>query len=470
MQRLVEAGDAGPWDAALVLTTEAGEARAHRLTRVLQRHMPRAELRVLPGLSDPSDHAALFAALGPALDALPRPAAIDVVLSAGTPQMQTLWVLLGLAGLLDRGGPVRLLQVIPARFVPDPHPRAWREVTLDIDGFPEVRALRAEVARLRADADGPLSGLVGESAAMATLRRRLPRVARADHLPVLVLGETGTGKERVSRAVHDLSPRSGGPFVAESCAAFSETLLMSELFGHEAGAFTGARSRRRGLFERAHGGTLMLDEVGELPTQVQSALLRVLQEGRIRRVGGEHPIDIDVRVVAATHRNLREMVEAGTFRADLYYRLRGLELQIPPLRARLDDLERLVAHFLNDSSLRVSPSAWAALRGWTWPGNVRELRAEVLRWTVFCEDTVQHADLSPEIRGCSPRQAPRTAPHATLAEQVRALEDAAITEALAATHGNLSAAARRLGIDRNTLKRKRRRLQSPVSPVSSGGS
>jgi DNA-binding NtrC family response regulator len=433
-----------------------------------ERAAARVELLELP-VDDPSDYAQLFAALGEALHELAPLGRCDVLLSAGTPQMQTLWVILVEAGLLA----ARMLQVIPAAFVPDPHPSPIREVRLDIEGFPEIRAMREELVRLRAETRVRRSGRIGNSEAMRVLERRLARVARTQ-VPVLITGETGTGKELIARALHDASERAGGPFVAENCGSFSEGVLSSELFGHERGAFTGASGRRRGLFEQADRGTLFLDEIGETSPRVQVMLLRVLQEGRLRRVGGEDEVAVDVRVVAATHRDLRVEVEQGRFREDLYYRLCGAQLELPPLRERGRDLELLVRHFLAElgvPSLWPSEAAWAALRAHRWPGNVRELRAEVVRWSVFCERSVELDDLSPPIRAAfdvgegegatRPREPSLAAgavaasgPIRPLAEQVDATERRALLAALAACEGNLSAIARALAIDRNTLKRK----------------
>jgi two-component system, NtrC family, response regulator AtoC len=418
-------------------------------------------------VDDPSDYGKLFRALGPVVAAAKRafPAetwSVDVLLSAGTPQSQTLWVVLVQAGLL----PARMIQVIPAVFVGKVHARAVREVRLDIEGFPEIRALRAEVARLRAQAGTAAPTLLGESEPMRALRARVARVAATD-VPVLVLGETGTGKELVARALHDQSVRAKGPFVAENCGVFAEGVVASELFGHEAGAFTGAGARRRGVFEQASGGTLLLDEVGELAPRVQSSLLRVLQEGALRRVGGEGKVAVDVRVVAATHRDLAAMVAEGSFREDLYYRLRGATIEVPPLRARPGDVEFLVRAFLDEAGARqqgraLEPTreALRALVSYPWPGNVRELRAEVMRWGVFCDDRIDVGDLAPEIhapaapKAVSPGRLPAAAPPVTLAEAVEAAERATIGQALDAHGHNLSRAARALGIDRNTLKRK----------------
>ncbi|WP_438032903.1 sigma-54 interaction domain-containing protein [Sorangium sp. So ce204] len=478
-------GDRGPvlrlldqeesrYDAIVVLTIPAGEAPSRALVERARARAPRIELRVVD-VDDPSDHAKLFRALGKLSAQLKRafpPAAwaTDVLLSAGTPQAQTLWVILVQAGIL----PARMLQVIPAAFVPHPHPRPVREVRLDIEGFPEIRALREEVVRLRAEARARDTVLVGESEPMRFLRARITRVAATD-VPVLIVGETGTGKELAARAIHEHSPRARGPFIAENCSVFAEGVLASELFGHEAGAFTGAAGRRRGVFEQAHGGTLFLDEIGELSPRVQASLLRVLQDGTLRRVGGEAKIELDVRVLAATHRDLAAMVEEGTFREDLYYRLRGAIIEVPPLRARGGDIEVLVGAFLDEvrsrrkgRGLEVTREALRRLYQHTWPGNVRELRAEVQRWGVFCEHTVDVGDLAPEIASPAARPASggaggiarATAPEAggeevaPLAEVVASAERAAIGRALEVHEGNLSRAARALAIDRNTLKRK----------------
>ncbi|WP_437925549.1 RNA repair transcriptional activator RtcR family protein [Sorangium sp. So ce291] len=474
-------GDRGPvlrlldqeesrYDAIVVLTIPAGEAPSRALVERARERAPRVELRVVD-VDDPSDHAKLFRALGKLSAKLKRafpPAAwaTDVLLSAGTPQAQTLWVILVQAGLL----PARMLQVIPAAFVPRPHPRAVREVRLDIEGFPEIRALREEVVRLRAEARTRDTVLVGESEPMRFLRARIARVAATD-VPVLILGETGTGKELAARAIHEHSPRGKGPFIAENCGVFAEGVLASELFGHEAGAFTGAAGRRRGVFEQAHGGTLFLDEIGELSPRVQASLLRVLQDGTLRRVGGEATIELDVRVLAATHRDLAAMVAEGTFREDLYYRLRGAIIEVPPLRARGGDIEILARAFLDEvrarrkgRGLKVTREALRCLYQHPWPGNVRELRAEVHRWGVFCDHTVDVGDLAPEIASTAGRPAggfdrpAEVAPDgdevATLAEAVASAERGAIGRALDVHHGNISRAARALGIDRNTLKRK----------------
>ena len=460
--RLVSQREAGPYERAFILTTREGRAPADQLADELRRHVKDPRVRSLQ-LTDPSDYGRMFRALGPVVEELRAEVKagweLDVLLSAGTPQAQTLWVILVQAGLL----PARMLQIIPPQFVPHPHPKAVREVTLEVEGFPEIRALRAEVKRLRSELRPGAATLLGDSDAMRELRARLSRVA-ASEVPVLILGETGTGKELAARALHDGGDRARGPFVAENCAAFAEGVLASELFGHEPGAFTGAAGRRRGLFELAHGGTLFLDEVAELEPRAQAHLLRVLQEGTLRRVGGEKDVRVDVRVIAATHRDLPALVQKGRFREDLYYRLRGAVLELPPLRARSGDVRLLALHVLRErgSKLRISPEALRVLERYAWPGNVRELRAEALRWTVFCEREVRLLDLPPEIalvplEPQRPAARSRPAPPAsarTLAEAVAEAERTQIAQALAAHGGKLRAACKALAIDRNTLRRK----------------
>jgi two-component system NtrC family response regulator len=245
------------------------------------------------------------------------------------------------------------------------------------------------------------------------VRRLVSRVAASDS-SVLVRGETGTGKELVARAIHDGSPRATGPLVAVNCGALPEHLVESELFGHRKGAFTGAEEHRAGLFEVADGGTLFLDEIGELPRALQPRLLRALESGEIRRVGDNHPVTVDVRVVCATHRSLEEMVAAGTFREDLLFRINTFEVAIPPLRDRLDDIPMLVEHFVRDGrpqtppgALVIEPEALAVLHGHVWPGNVRELANCVEHALVLCDGlplTVEH--LPARLGALKPRPLP----------------------------------------------------------------
>lgn len=241
---------------------------------------------------------------------------------------------------------------------------------------------------------GEMGKMIGSSPPMQNLFAKLKKVSPTD-TTILILGESGTGKELVARALHENSMRGKGPMISVNCAAIPETLIESELFGHEKGAFTGANARREGLVEAANGGTLFLDEIGELPIEAQARLLRLLQEKEIRRVGSVEAKKVDVRLVAATHRNLRQWVQQGKFREDLYYRLNVVSLELPPLRARGDDileiansmLERYCSN-MNHKPKHFSESAKAALTSYTWPGNVRELENAVERAVILCEDDI----------------------------------------------------------------------------------
>jgi DNA-binding NtrC family response regulator len=285
---------------------------------------------------------------------------------------------------------------------------------------------------------------------------------------VLVVGESGTGKELVARAIHTHSPRAAGPFVAVNCTALTESLLESELFGHAKGAFTGAVAVRRGIFEEAQGGTVFLDEIGDVGGKMQAQLLRVLQEGEIRRVGGTDSIKVDVRVVAATNRELEAEVEAGRFREDLYFRINVVTIRLPPLRERPSDIPLLVDHFLSKYAARerradagVAPAAMALLQGWAWPGNVRELENVIERALALSKDgVILPSDLPPEVAEGSTATASSASLVAgapaglvedrpTLAE----LERRYIELILRETGGNKKRAAEILGIDRRTLYR-----------------
>ncbi len=279
------------------------------------------------------------------------------------------------------------------------------------DRLDELCAAFDELTRIPAaaqeDGAGELPGrfgLVGESPPMQALYALLERVAPT-HVPVLVQGETGSGKELVARALHEHSRRRRKPFFAVNCAAVPAQLLESELFGHTRGSFTGASADRVGHFEAADGGTVFLDEIGDMPLEMQSKLLRVLQEGEVRPVGSNKVRHVDVRVVAATHRDLPRMCKERTFREDLYFRLNVVTLHLPPLRERPGDVPHLVRHFLRRIAaevgrpLELAPEALAALVAWSWPGNVRELENELRRAAVLARGRIERADLSPRLLG-----------------------------------------------------------------------
>jgi two-component system, NtrC family, response regulator HydG len=291
------------------------------------------------------------------------------------------------------------------------------------------------------------------------------RAAKVDST-VLVTGESGSGKERIARLIHDESGRAGRAFVAVNCAAVTESLLESELFGHAKGAFTGATHDRPGLFEAAHGGTLFLDEVGEVPPAMQVKLLRVLQEREVRRVGENQSRKVDVRILAATHRNLLEEVSAGRFRQDLYYRLRVIELKVPPLRERREDLLPLARLLLADASDRLgrrvtglSPAAADQLLRYGWPGNVRELQNALERAVALCEGSrVEPEDLPEEVRAAPPNLLPgEGAP-----QRLEDMERTYILAVLAQNAGNRARTAAQLGIGPATLYRKLKQYGQPA--------
>ena len=312
------------------------------------------------------------------------------------------------------------------------------------------RALAAEVAAISDE------GLVHEPGGAVAGVIETARRAAASDATLLLFGESGTGKELLARAVHRWSPRAEGPFVALNCAALAESLLESELFGHEKGAFTGATGQREGKLEAAHGGTLFLDEVGDTSQALQVKLLRVLQERAFERVGGNATVSVDLRVVTATHRDLKAMVAAGEFREDLYYRLNVISLTIPPLRERRGDVARLADHFVarygretGRLDVRLSEGAAAALLAHDWPGNVRELQNAIERAVVLCEGgEILVEDLPPELLGAG-----GSTPPEGFHGKVEAYRKQVIEEALAATGGNQTRAAERLGLQRTYLAR-----------------
>jgi two-component system NtrC family response regulator len=317
----------------------------------------------------------------------------------------------------------------------------------------KYRALKRHLERIEG-----APRLIGNSQAMLQVRDLIAKVAPTSST-VMVLGETGTGKELVARAVHDQSMRADMPFVAVNCGALPETLIESELFGHAKGSFTGADEHRVGLFEVAHGGTIFLDEIGELPKAMQAKLLRVLESREIRRVGENKPTHVDVRIVCATHRDLPLMVEEGDFREDLMYRINTFEIQLPPLRDRLGDLPELAVHLLKRFRPQAKPTdqqltdeAIAALCDHVWPGNVRELANVIEHATILCDQGPIGAGHLPQH--FDRRQLTGAARHRPGPVTLRDLEMQAIYDALERHDGNKPAAANELGISLKTLYNK----------------
>ncbi len=336
------------------------------------------------------------------------------------------------------------------------HERQLRERNAALDAVLDASA--DPMSGVETD-DGLASGLVGRSAAMRAVRRLIAQLASSD-ASVLITGESGTGKELAAHAIHARSARAEGPFVAINAAAIPDGLIESEIFGHEAGAFTGAARARAGSFEQANGGTLFLDELAEMPLALQPKLLRLLEDGRVRRLGGSTETAFDVRVLAATNREPMRSVEEGRLRADLLYRLNVFEIVMPALRDRLDDLPLLVRHFLRQFNTRhhstvdgLRPAALEQLSAWHWPGNVRELRNVLERAVILARSGwVELAHLppyltSPAAAASRPIQLPSGA---TLADAERML----VLTTLERCGQNKSEAARRLGVDVKTLRNK----------------
>lgn len=302
-----------------------------------------------------------------------------------------------------------------------------------------------------------LKGMIGKSGAMQKVQQMIQRVADT-RASVLITGESGVGKELVANAIHNLSSRKNNSMVKVHCAALSETLLESELFGHEKGAFTGADKMQKGRFELAHGGSIFLDEIGEINQSVQIKILRVLQEKKFERVGGEQTISVDVRIIAATNRNLEEEVKAGRFREDLYYRLNVIHIEVPPLRDRKDDIPLLISSFLEEFNNEngkhiksVDSRAKAAMFKYNWPGNIRELRNCMESAVVMCGgDEITLEDLPPTVRESGTADSISVPLGVTLDEAERII----IQENLAANRNNRSRTAEILGIGRKTLQRR----------------
>jgi two-component system, NtrC family, response regulator AtoC len=340
-------------------------------------------------------------------------------------------------------------------------PMTWERLEASVASALEVTALRREVRALREQKRGE-GDIVGQSPAMLELFRIVERVAPSENTTVLIEGETGTGKGVIARLIHRLSPRAQQPFVNVTCTALAETIMESELFGHEKGAFTDARAMKRGLVELADRGTLFLDEIGELSPRLQGKLLQFIEDRTFRRVGGTRDLSVDTRLITATNRDLEADVAAGTFRADLFYRLRVIPLHMPPLRERASDIPDLARHFLvtysRDLGKRVrsiDPSAMELLRQYGWPGNVRELRNVIERSVLLADGDVITTDaLPPEVRTPRAEGADSAIDIGPQGLDIEGLERSLLREALRRSEGNRTVAGRLLGLSRHQIRNR----------------
>jgi Nif-specific regulatory protein len=330
-----------------------------------------------------------------------------------------------------------------------------------------LRHTQEENIILRQEIEGrySFSEIIGKSKVMMDLFRLCEKVMDLD-ITVLIEGETGTGKELVARCIHHNSPRKNRPFVSQNCGGIPETLLTSELFGHKKGAFTGAIANKKGLFETAHGGTIFLDEVGEMSPAMQTSLLRVLQDGEIRPVGADHYKKVDTRVISATNRNLEEEVAQGRFREDLLYRLNVFTIKVPPLRKRTGDIRLLAEHFVDKYSQKIgrpiqglSREVLQCLENYPFPGNVRELENELERAVALAKDEgiIEFSCLSDKIVERSAKIRPEMNVQGTLKEMVEALEKSVLSQLLEKHGGNRTRAAKELGLSRYGLIKKMQR-------------
>jgi two-component system NtrC family response regulator len=340
----------------------------------------------------------------------------------------------------------------------------------------EHYGLVREIKRLRSEATpkSGFGGMIGKNQNMLAVYQLIEKVAPTPS-SVLITGESGTGKELVARAIHNLSNRKESPFISVNCAALAETMLESELFGHEKGAFTDAAAMRKGRFELADNGTLFLDEIGEMPQSLQAKLLRVLQERAFERVGGNTTLEIDVRILAATNKDLKDEVEKGNFREDLYYRLNVIHIHLPPLRERLDDIPALVNHFLDKNALRlgrekfeISPEALRLLVSLPWEGNIRELENTVERAAILCnEDRIEAEDVQPDSSDIPAPQEWSTGLELSqfipeglsLSAVLNGIEEKLVRQALEEANNIQARAAEKLGITKSLLQYKMKKYK-----------
>jgi len=440
-------------------------------------------------IPDPTDYEALFLNMSARCRAIleeyrDQQPACFIATASGTPQMQTVWFLMAQSGMV----PATLLKITPPRFL-RPRQKAVSEIRLSLATFPKITTPSPETLdiaatclrkeKLEAERNEIIrefSGLqmIGNSPALKQVMDTVKSVALYD-TPILIQGETGTGKELVAKAIHFNSARKEEPLIIVNCAAIPETLVESELFGHEKGAFTGATQQKKGKFELADGGTIFLDEIGDMPLPAQAKILRVLQDKALTRVGGEKIIRADVRILAATNRNLAVCITDGKFREDLYYRLKVIDIAMPALRERTEDIALLVEYFLDRHNSRyrqqkqLSREAMRRILSHSWPGNIRELENTVERAFVLSKGSViKEDDLPPEIASSSspPSKSsgntdPSNTPIITISpegldldEHLHNLEKTYYEEAIKMKDGNREAAARLLTIKPHTFRKR----------------
>jgi len=478
------------FDVVNIFTTPNSLPNTQQLQREIAKRAGDVRTRIHHlDIPDPTDYEALFLHMSARCREIleeyrDRQPACFIATASGTPQMQTVWFLMAQSGIV----PATLLKITPPRFL-RPQQKAVSEINLSLASFPQITppspetldiaatCLRKE--KLEAERDELIrefSGLqmIGRSPTLTRVMDTIRAAALYDSA-VLIQGETGTGKELVAKAIHFNSSRKEEPLIVVNCAAIPETLVESELFGHEKGAFTGATQQKKGKFELADGGTIFLDEIGDMPLPAQAKILRVLQDKAITRVGGEKTVRADVRIIAATNRNLTAFIREGKFREDLYYRLKVIDIPLPALRERTEDITLLVEYFLDRHNSRyrqqkqLSREAMRRILSYSWPGNIRELENAVERAFVLSKGSViKENDLPPEIT--SPVSSlPKSnsnidqtnAPIVTITreglaldEHLHDLEKAYYEEAIKVKDGNREAAARFLGIKPHTFRKR----------------
>ena len=390
---------------------------------------------------------------------LPDGSGLDIVRWFGDQMPDTPVIVITAVGTIDSA--VEAVKLGAENYLGKPL-RSPDELRLTVRKALEQRRAKVEYALLREEQNRRFDcqGMIAAGPKMRPVLELVRKVSPT-HATVLLTGESGTGKELIARCIHRNSARAQRAFVPVNCAALAPSLIESELFGHEKGAFTGAAAQHLGRFERAHGGTLFLDEVGELDGDLQAKLLRVLQERTLERVGGSRQITVDVRVIAATNRNLKELTAGGKFRDDLYYRLSQFPVEIPPLRERAADIEPLAIHFLRRAAAELgktppalTTAAIGVLQSYRWPGNVRELENVMGRMAILCDQAVAAEDLS------------LLAPEERRPLSWRAIERQAIESSLLANHGNRTLAARQLGISVRTLQYRLREYHAGQPPIA----